>query len=570
MLSQALDAARSAGHAWLRPASAGRVNVLGGRAIAAEVAERVTASALARAERGDGRRLDELVYETLYCELGRLERADVGARAGARKRNDEDPRSAGDRAFLTCLRQELAHADELGRRELVRTVVRRYAEEIAGHFDPRVYGIATRIVPPALSALLHDKKLSDPGLFHIDERVVIEGRVQSLCALARRGTVVLAPTHVSNLDSLVLGSAIYRMGLPPFAYGAGLNLFSSTTIGFFMRNLGAYTVDRKKSDPLYRATLKEYGTLLLERGQHSLFFPGGTRSRSGTLEARLKLGLLGTTPTAFRRRLASAAPEPRLFIVPCTLTYPLVLEAASLVGDYLRAEAGSQHLDMRDEFERPRRWIDFLRGLSGLDLRIHLRIGRALDPLGNPVDDDGSSRDPHGRAIDPSRYFLADGQLAADDARDAEYTRLLAPRLLAAYRADTVVLPSSLVAYVLFQRLRRERAELGILHFLRGLSPNSSLALSQVHEDLAQALARLPELARRGALQLAPELRDARAPELVEQALRTFAMYHTTPVLERRAQRLHVGDGNLLFYYQNRLEGLMGLADGAPAEGGRP
>ena len=51
------------------------------------------------------------------------------------------------------------------------------------------------------------------------------------------------------MDSLVLGYAIYRLGLPPVIYGAGLNLFSNPLVGFFMHNLGAYTVDRRKRDP---------------------------------------------------------------------------------------------------------------------------------------------------------------------------------------------------------------------------------------------------------------------------------------------------------------------------------
>ncbi|HVZ32740.1 MAG TPA: 1-acyl-sn-glycerol-3-phosphate acyltransferase, partial [Polyangiaceae bacterium] len=221
------------------PEAHARGCVLGGEDLAADVGERVIARALADADGARGRPLDELVYETLYAESSRLERA------------EGEPRTEADSAFLRWLRHELAHADQLRRRELVRAIIERYAREIAGHFDERVYRLATRVVPPALSALLQGKKLRDPTGLHIEQRVMIEGRVESLRALARCGTVVLAPTHVSNLDSLVLGSAIYRMGLPPFAYGAGLNLFSSKTTGFFMRNLGAYTVDRKKTDPLY-------------------------------------------------------------------------------------------------------------------------------------------------------------------------------------------------------------------------------------------------------------------------------------------------------------------------------
>ena len=40
---------------------------------------------------------------------------------------------------------------------------------------------------------------------------------------------------------------------------------------------------------------------LIEHGYHSLFFPGGTRSRSGGVERRLKLGLAGTGIEAFAR-----------------------------------------------------------------------------------------------------------------------------------------------------------------------------------------------------------------------------------------------------------------------------
>ena len=196
----------------------------------------------------------------------------------------------------------------------------------------------------------------------------------ALRASARAGTLVFVPTHVSNLDSLLLGYSIYALGLPPVAYGAGLNLFTNALTGYFMRNLGAFTVDRKKEDPLYRAAVKEYMTVLLEHGQHTLFFPGGTRSRSGAIEQQLKLGFLGTAVTAFRNRRARDPRSPPIFIVPCTLSYPLVLEASSLVEQYLQAEGGPHFVDVRDEFERPERWFDFLLQLAELDVRVHVRL----------------------------------------------------------------------------------------------------------------------------------------------------------------------------------------------------
>jgi glycerol-3-phosphate O-acyltransferase len=251
----------------------------------------------------------------------------------------ETSRSEDDRRFVRWLRHELARADERRRRALVDCVCRRYTAEIGGHFDARVYRFATGLLPPALGALLHGGRPSK-RMLDVRDRVLIEGELDALRAAAHAGTLLLVSTHVSNLDSLLLGYAIYALGLPPVAYGAGLNLFTNALTGFFMRNLGAFTVDRSKTDPLYRAAVKEYTTALLERGQHTLFFPGGTRSRSGAIEQRLKLGLLGTAVTAFGNRRARDAAAPPVFIVPCTLSYPLVLEASSLVQQYLRREGG--------------------------------------------------------------------------------------------------------------------------------------------------------------------------------------------------------------------------------------
>lgn len=87
---------------------------------------------------------------------------------------------------------------------------------------------------------------------------------------AARGTVVLAPTHQSHMDSIVLGYALYRMGLPPFTYGAGLNLFGNPLLSFFLRHLGACRIDRRKKNALYKAVLKEYAAVSIEYGDDGL------------------------------------------------------------------------------------------------------------------------------------------------------------------------------------------------------------------------------------------------------------------------------------------------------------
>lgn len=536
----------------ISPSDARRPGVLGGSDIGDAVARRVLQKAIAASDGGGDARIEEIIYETVYHEESRLARAET------------DPRTDADRKFLALLRRQITHSSGEGRARLVESIVRRYTEQISGHFDAHVYQIATRVVPPTLSAVLrgfHRPEHPFRALFmDVDDRIVVDGETEALRVLSKIGTVVLAPTHVSNLDSVVLGSTIYRLGLPPFAYGAGLNLFTNSVMGFFMRNLGAYTVDRQKSDPLYRDTLKEYVTTLLAQGQHNLFFPGGTRSRSGAIETRLKLGLLGTAPVGFRRALETGSARARIFVVPCTLTYPLVLEASALVEDYLRAEGGAHYVDVRDESDRPRLWLDFLGGLLELDQRVYVTMGRALDVVGNPVDEAGASLDPAGHPIDPTDYFREEGELTADDARDAAYTQLLAGKLLSAYRRDNLVLPTAVSAFVVLALLHRQRPQPDLFRFLREIAPDASVDVALVLSELGTALRELRGLAMDESIRLHELLWRASPDEILSDALRTFGTYHTVPVLERRAARIAIGDVKLLFYYSNRLAGY-GLLD---------
>ena len=516
-------------------------NVIGGPTIAREVTQRMM-RVIERTAVRDDVALDDMLVETLYCEQQRLAEPDCG------------PNAEQDRKHIQALRHAFAHARPEQRHALIERVVTYYAAEITGHFDPRVYGFATSVVPAALSALLHGGKPSR-HIFDVDERILLEGEVASLQRATRLGTVVLVPTHVSNLDSLVLGHAIHRLRLPPFAYGAGLNLFSNPVLGFFMRHLGAFTVDRKKSDPLYLATVKEYATLLLERGQHMLFFPGGTRSRSGEMESHLKLGFLGRVVNAFvNRRIADPA-SPPMFVVPCTLSYPLVLEAESLIEEYLSKRGGPHFVDVRDELEQPARWLGFLRGLGSLDVQLHVRFGRPLDPFGHAVDDQGLSYDSCGRVIDPVRYLLTDGVVARDDARDAEYTRLLSEHVVAAYRRDTVALPSSVLAFALFNCIHRRMSRLDLFRFLRVLGPSVMVSLTELEPEIEAVLSELKLLAAKGVIQLAPELVNAGRTAVIDRGAATLNAYHQPAVLRHCRDAIEVTQPTLLLYYRNHLEG---------------
>jgi glycerol-3-phosphate O-acyltransferase len=531
-------------------------------AIRSEVVSRVFDRQLLAASQPGGPPLVEIINETLYHERERL-RQPKGSH-----------NSEVERAFYREIRKTLPKANSARERELLRTIIDRYVQEITGHFSPLVYGVATRAVPYALTGLLSGlsplKMLSHLGqLPAIDDRILVRGDTELLRQLDGQGTLVFAPTHSSNLDSVIMGYTIYRIKLPPVVYGAGLNLFSNPVIGFFMRNLGAYTVDRRKTDPLYREALKEYAGVTLEFGYNNLFFPGGTRSRSNHIESRLKKGLLGTTVSAYLRNLKAHKARPRIFVIPCTISYPLVLEAATLIDDHFQRSGKARYIIDDDEFSQVRRWFDFFKGLMGLEQRIHVSFGHPMDPFGNPVDARGDSLDPRGRLIDPSRYLMVDGVYGPDPVRDAEYTRDLSKRVAEAFASNNVVFATNLLALTMLQMLRQRSKHPDLYRFLRTVGPETSLAQQDVEQHLTRLLTRLQALASEGRVLLDQVLEEGDVREILRDGLRSFGTYHVTPVVERQGIRLHVGDANLMVYYANRLSGygLEELASAAGTEG---
>jgi glycerol-3-phosphate O-acyltransferase len=498
-----------------------------------------------------------------------------------------DPRlSLSEAAFLEIKRQQSDRPDDvigLGEwRALARSlahmtdaecvsrsfdVATRYARDVAGNFDPRVYKFATRAIAPLIGMLMSPMQTMRHlgGAFDLralDGRVLVEGPIGTIRSLTERGTVIFVPTHLSNLDSVVFGFALERVGLPPAAYGAGKNLFTNPALSFFMHNLGAYRIDRRVTHAIYKEVLKAYSCVVLERGYHSLFFPGGTRSRSGSIERKLKLGLAGTGVEAMARTAARGQAR-KVFFVPATINYLLTLEAETLVDDFLQEEGRHRYIIEDDESTRPGRIAAFMRKLLGLDSGCVVRFSHPLDCFGNRVDDDGISYDGRGHAVSALSYLTdGEGRIGHDPSRDAQYTRELAESIVLAYSRDTVALATHLVAACAFDRLRESIA--GSPGRMQGEVAADLFALLRSKDDvtvsraaLAESVERLRDRARdleaRGCIVLGAHLARASGREILDEALRAFAGYHTTPVLAPRGADLVLADTRLIFYYQNRL-----------------
>ena len=495
-----------------------------------------------------GGRVQDVLEESLYCERRRLK--EDGGRS---------PAHEGDAAFWDDIQRGLRHASQRDLRMLLRRAIRHYGEEIAGNFDPRVYKVATRLLPPGLSVLMNamsPKRLFTrlPELPSIDESIIVQGETEQVRRLHERGTVILVPTHVSNLDSIVVGYALYKIGLPPFIYGAGLNLFTNPLLSFFMHNLGAYTVDRKKTDPLYKDVLKHYATLTLEFGYDNIFFPGGTRSRSGAIERKLKYGLLGTGVQAYINNLKRQRPQPNLYVVPMTLSFDLVLEAETLIDDFLKEVGKARYIIDDDEFAQPKRVFEFVSKLVGLNSKLHVTLSAACDLFGNPVDDSGESLDPCGRAIEPHRYVLRQGEPQPVADRDTEYTREVGQHIMASYAKDNVISSTHVVARALFGLLLDRNPRMDVLRVLRTGGRDDDLELADVYRATERLLSALKGRAEQGQLRLADSVRRP-AEDVVTEALALYSTYHTRPAARRKGDRVVASDRTLLLYYQNRLEG---------------
>lgn len=478
------------------------------------------------------------------------------------KRLEGSKNPADQRALAEWQRlaRSLGRLSDGERRRLLRDHALRFAWDVAGNFDPRVYDLSTRLVPPLVTALLAPRKLAtlarDPlqlvSLDALADKVIVEGPLAELRELVRRGTAVYVPTHLSNMDSIVFGYALERAGLPPATYGAGKNLFTNPVLSFFMHNLGAYRVDRRLRHNLYKDVLKTYSCVLIERGYHSLFFPGGTRSRSGGVERRLKLGLVGSAFEAYARTLQGGR-ERRVFFVPATINYLITLEAETLIADFLSEAGKGRFIIEDDESTRIGRIAAFMRKLLAMDGAVVIRFSQPLDPFGNRVDAEGRSYDLRGREVDPSSYVRdVRGEVVVDHARDAQYARELGEEICRAYARDTVIMATHLVAAAAFARLRRQAPGADLFMVLR---QRDSVVVPR--DDLAAEVValrdRLRALEEQGCVVLGQDVRRGTGGDIIERALRAFSGYHEAPVLASRADGIALCDTNLLFYYQNRL-----------------
>jgi len=286
--------------------AAGRLVAAGGSA-RIEMSEAVDLQAFVR-ERPDV--ADDVVAKkvrwTVLHHLTRVERVAHGPplKSAARLRDDvlKDAR-------LQETMSELA-ADDKAPLAAVERRARALHDEIAARFDVDVARFIDRVLQAIWRRIY-------------DAIVVDEADLERVRQAARRGPLVLVPSHRSHVDYLVMSQVMLQHGMLPPHIAAGDNL-SFFPLGPLLRRGGAFFLRRSfKGDPLYGAVFRAYVRRLFKEGLTTEFFIEGGRARNGkTLPP--KLGLLSMLVDAWLE-----SREDDAVFVPAHIAYEKIVEANS-------------------------------------------------------------------------------------------------------------------------------------------------------------------------------------------------------------------------------------------------
>jgi glycerol-3-phosphate O-acyltransferase len=441
--------------------------------------------------------------------------------------------------------------------KLLSKIVNRYNEEIVGHFSPKTFRFSRVFLTSFFKRIFN--KYFDKAQFRwgnksdLQQKIKVKGDLPLIRTLFEQGTVVILPTHYSNLDSIMVGYAIdANVGLPSFSYGAGLNLYNVEIVAYFINRLGAFRVDRRKKNPIYLECLKSMTGYSIIEGVNCLFFPGGTRSRNGQTEDKLKLGLISSVVEAQRLHLERGNSK-KIFVVPLNIGYHFVLEAPHLIDQHLQ-------LVGRDKYKRSKSSgptfgsiLKFLKDIYSKSSEVYMSFGDPMDVFGNKVDAQGISYDKFNNVVDAKDYFTFGGELSSNAQRESIYAKLLGEAVVDSYKKYNVILSSNMVAFTAFHIIYEEYKELGLLQLVNQREKTFSVDSDLMEEKVGQTVKHIKEMHRRGQVTLSEESWDD-IKKLISEGLSKLGIYHSKSVLKRDKKGVLVcEDIRLLYFYHNRL-----------------
>lgn len=442
---------------------------------------------------------------------------------------------------------------------MLKKVLYRYAYEIVANFNPKIFNIMQKFLPRILYLFLNSQFSNPFKLFYnhfskFYKKFIITGDVELIRNLSQKGTVVVVPTHFSNTDSPVVGWALNSIGLEPVTYGAGINLVGTQPLSFMLNNLGAYKLDRRRKNNFYLDLLKTYSQMAIERDTPSLFFPGGTRSRSGAIENKLKLGLLSTAIEAQQENFINN--RKKIFILPLVINYQYNIEASSLVNQHLKELGKEKYVADNFEYSTTYKITRFFKHLFNANTEIVISFGQPLDVIGNQVNASGDSLAPSGQIFDIKGYFEFENKIIRDEQRNYEYTKILGNKIVASYFKYNTVLTAPLIAFVYFELLIKRHTHLTLFEILLLPREDRVIKHEKVLATIESVQAKLKEKFAKNELLLSEFIQKKTAEEILKNGMNCISLFNSKKIIYQDSEKnLNSEDVRLAYFYHNRLKG---------------
>ncbi len=256
-----------------------------------------------------GKKREELVHlvrEALFANYNKEKRIILGPHV---KTKQEMMESVLDNEnVLSVIDEEVG----LGKKSLkkLRSRAYKYYREIAADFSI-VWLMVFRVV-----SLRFLKKIFNDFHYNTED-------FKRIREWAKKGNLVLVPSHKSHIDYVILSNLFFRNNFTPPHIVAGANL-SFFPLGKIFRKSGAFFMRRSfKGNKLYSVVFRQYVKSLVAEGYPIEFFIEGGRSRTGKIISP-KMGIVKYLVESIEEGYGED-----LIFVPITVNYDRIMEEGS-------------------------------------------------------------------------------------------------------------------------------------------------------------------------------------------------------------------------------------------------
>ncbi|MEE9374377.1 MAG: glycerol acyltransferase, partial [Saprospiraceae bacterium] len=294
----------------------------------------------------------------------------------------------------------------------------------------------------------------------------------------------------------------------------------------------------------------EFSVLSFLNNLNTVFFPGGTRSRSGALEKNLKFGLLGTLIEAQNHNYEKGLKK-KIMVVPLVVSYHFIFEAEDLINQHLRKEGRANYIASRTK--KKTSFFHLLQRFLKSDSEVYMSFGKPMDVFGNELNEKGESV-KNGKIIDIEQHFISGDIVTIDKQRNDVYTRVFAKKILESYKTENIVLSSHLVAFSAYKILESKYKDLDKFTLLSLAPEQVSIPLSEYEYVVTQLLDQLKKMNQNGSLKLSPIMEESTG-DIISDGLKHLNSFHASMPWYKDGDMYKTMNLKLLYFYHNRLTG---------------